>query len=117
MRNEPPEPTNQDPTDQTSVLEGLLDLQLSAFLLPILPTGLPEEDIIINWAERDPEDYLDPTSWSMTAILGSSYTAPHGTDVYFLWTDIYPNVVMGDVDGSGVRDGRDTQLIAQHIAQ
>lgn len=117
IRNELAQPSNQDPTDHASILEGLEDLQLSAFLLPILPTGLPEEEIIINWAERDPSDFLDPTSWSVTAILGSSYTAPHATDIYFLWSDIYPNVVVGDVDGSGTHDAGDTQLIARHIAE
>ena len=116
MRGEPPEPVNQDPTDQASVLEALWDLQLSAFLLDILPTGLPEEDIIVNWADRNPPDHLDPATWSVTALLGSSYTAPHPTDIYFLWSDIYPNVVGGDVDGSGVTDAQDTQLIARHIA-
>jgi len=115
-RGEPVEPNNQDPTDQASVLEGLEDLQLSAFFLPILPTGLPEEAILRNWADRNPADYLDPTVWSLTAIFGSSYTmAPPGA-VYFLWTDIYPDVVPGDVDGSGLYDGRDRQLIAQMIA-
>ena len=116
MRGEPPEPVNQDPTDQASILEALWDLQLSAFLLDILPTGLPEEDIIVNWAQRNPPDHLAPATWSVTALLGSSYTAPHPTGIYFLWSDIYPNVVGGDVDGSGVTDAQDTQLIARHIA-
>ena len=116
MYDEPAEPTNQDPTDHASILEGLEDLQLSAFFLPILPTGLAEEAILINWAERDPRAHLDPAHWTVTAILGSSFTAPRPDDVYFLWTDIYPNVVHGDVDGSGAFDGRDRQLIAQNIA-
>lgn len=117
MRGEPPEPVNQDPTDQTSVLEALWDLQLSAFLLELLPTGLPEEDIIVNWSKRYPPNYLDSTTWSVTALLGSSYTEPHPKNIYFLWSDVYPNVVMGDVDGSGVRDAQDTQLIARHISE
>ncbi len=117
MYDEPPEPVNRDPSDHASVYEALLDLQLSALMLEILPTGLPEEDIIAGWAEHDPIDHLDPGAWSITAILGGSYTLPHPTDVHFLWTDIYPNVVPGDVDGSGARDGRDAQLIGEHIAQ
>lgn len=117
MRGEPPEPINQDPTDQASVLEALQDLQLSAFFLPIIGTGIPEEDIILNWAERDPEQHLDPAAWSITAILGSSYTAPSPQGAYFLWSDVYPNVVLGDVDGSGTFDGRDRQLIAEYIAR
>jgi len=117
MRDEPPEPTNQDPTDHASVLEALEDLQLSAFFLPVLPTDLPEEAIIANWAERDPAQHLDPIRWSMAAIIGSSFTAPHPDGVYFVWSDVYPNVVVGDVDGSGEVDGRDRGQIAQYLAQ
>jgi len=115
--NEPAQPLNQDPTDQTSVLEGLEDLQLSASFLDVLPTGLPEEQIISNWSGHDPMDYLDPTGWAVTVLLGSSYTDPDPSNVYFLWSDIYPNVVPGDVDGSGVRDAVDRQLIARNIGE
>lgn len=117
MRGEPPEPSNQDPTDHASVLEALEDLQLSAFFLEIFPTGLPEEDIIIDWAERNPLDHLDSTAWSVTALLGTSYTQPDPAGVFYVWTDVYPNVVPGDVDGSGLWDGQDTQIVAQYIAQ
>lgn len=116
MRDEAPEPINQDPTDHASVLEALADLQLSAFFLPTTGTDISEEDIIRDWSKRDPEACLDPTAWSITAILGSSYTVPSPGDVFFVWTDVYPNVVVGDVDGSGMYDGRDRQQIAQHIA-
>ena len=51
----------------------------------------------------------------MTALLGSSYTAPSLDNVYFLWTDVYPNVELGDSDGSGVYDGRDRQMTADYI--
>jgi hypothetical protein len=116
MYGEPPEPINQDPTDQASVEEALADLQLSAFYLPIIGTGIPEEDIIRNWATREPQAYLDPTAWRVTAILGTSYTVPSPGDIFFVWTDVYPNVALGDVDGSAAYDGRDHQLIAQYIA-
>jgi len=115
MREEDPEPLNRDPTDQASVLEALEDLQLSALFLEFFPTGRPEEDIIMGWAERDPADYLDPTEWSVTALLGTSYTQPHPAGVFFVWTDAYPNVIRGDVDGSGGWSGRDAELIAEHI--
>ncbi len=117
VRDEPPEPTNHDPTDHASVVEALEDLQLSAFFLPILGTGAPEEALLANWAERDPWQHLNPALWSVNAILGGSFTSPNPDGVFFLWSDIYPNVVMGDVDGSGEFDGRDRQLIALAIAQ
>lgn len=116
-RNEPPEPANQDPTDHASVLEGLEDLQLSAFFLKVLPTGLAEEALLANWAERDPGEYLEPAHWNVTVIVGSGFLTPPTDGVYYLWTDIYPNVMLGDVDGSGSFDGGDRQLIAQNIAR
>ena len=115
MHEEDPEPLNQRPTDQASVLEALEDLRLSALFLEMFPTGLPEEDIIMGWAAGDPTDSLDPTEWSVTALLGTSYTQPHPGGVFFVWTDVYPNVIPGDVDGSGGWTGRDSELVAQHI--
>jgi hypothetical protein len=117
MRGEAPQPTNHDPTDHASVLEGLEDLQLSAFFLPIFSSGLPEEAIIANWADRNPSDYLDPAQWELTAILGSSYLQPAPDALLIVWADIFPNVIVGDVNGSGMFDGRDRQAIAQYIAQ
>ncbi|MBU0717711.1 MAG: hypothetical protein KJ749_05630, partial [Planctomycetes bacterium] len=116
MRSEPPEPSNQDPTDQASILEALEDLQMSASFLEVFPTDLPEEDIIIDWAGRDPASYLDPTEWSVTVLLGTSYTQPDPAGVFYVWTDVYPNVVRGDTNGSGAWTEIDAQLITQYIA-
>jgi hypothetical protein len=117
MRGEPAQSNNEDPTDQSSVMEALEDLQTSAIFLPLIGTGIPEEEIIRGWARHIPAQHLDPGRWTMTAILGSSYTAPSPNDTYFLWTDVCPNVVMGDSDGSGVYDVEDRQLIADHVAR
>jgi hypothetical protein len=115
MRNEPPETNNHNPSDHASVLEALEDLQLSALFLMGLPSGLPEQALIDGWANRTPSDHLDPTAWRLTALFGSSYTAPTPGGVALVWSDVYPNVVSGDVDGSGGVDGRDRQAIAQFI--
>ena len=117
MRGEPPEPSNHNPMDHASVLEALEDLQVSASFVTMFPTGLPEEDIIIDWAERNPADHLDPAGWSMTVLLGTSHTQPDPAGVFFVWTDVYPNVVQGDVDGSGAWSEHDSQLIAEYIEQ
>ena len=117
MHGTPPEPSNQDPTDQASVLEALEDLQFSASFLTMYPTGLPEEDLIIDWAVRNPADHLDPTTWSVTALLGTTHTQPDPAGMFFVWTDVYPNVIRGDVNGSGAWNEQDAQLIAQYINQ
>lgn len=115
MHGQLPQPPNHDPSDQASIREALLDLQDSALFLEQFPTGLPAEDIIIDWAGRDPDDHLDPTDWDITVLLGTSYTEPNPWGLYFVWTDVYPNVVRGDVDGSGERDHEDEELIEHFI--
>lgn len=116
MRGEPPEPLNQDPTDHSSVLEALFDLHLSALFLEGSPGGPPAEQLILEWAEKDPWMHLDPAGWRVTALIGTAYPSPPPSGTLYLWTDAYPNVVLGDIDGSGSRTGQDSQPIASYIA-
>lgn len=115
--NTEPQANNADVSDQASILEALDDLALSAFFLQGFPSGLVEQALIDGWAERDPLAYLDPHEWDVTALVGISYAMPDPTGVFFVWTDIYPNVVSGDLDGSGKHEGLDTQLLNQYILQ
>ncbi len=114
-RGEPPEPMNSDPSDHASVFEALIELQTSALFLTIFPTGLPEEAIIWSWADQDPDEYLEPSGWELTALTGTSYTAPASVGLRFVWTDVFPDVLLGDVDGNGQRDGNDTDLIESFV--
>lgn len=117
LYDEPLEPINTNPSDQASIFEALSDLQSSAEFLGKFPIGLPEEDIILRWANKNPSQYLDPRHWSITAIVGTSYAALAPGPAYFVWTDVYPNPVMGDVDGSGYRGAHDARLLADTIAE
>ncbi len=112
-RGEAPEPLNRDATDQSSVLEALDDLQFSASVYGA-PTPAPEE-ILLDWAAKDPTNYLDPTNWAVAAILGTSYTDFDPSSAYFVWTDVYPDLLRGDVDGDGLADQTDRTLIQQYI--
>lgn len=119
MMGQPPEPSNGDPSDQYSVKEALLDLHDSAVFLTQFPTGWPEEELIIDWAQWDPDgpkDHLNPTEWRMYALLGTSYTAPDPDGALFVWTDVWPGPVRGDVDGSGTAGPFDALLIQQFTA-
>ncbi len=114
MRGEPEEPVNSDPTDQASVFEALVDLRESAdFILQIAPTGLPEEQIILGWSGKKPGAFLDPRTWSLTALLGTSYIPPGPTNAFFVWTDVFPDTEIGDVDGSGFRGPHDARLVTE----
>ena len=113
--NEVPEAHNADPSDQASILEALEDLEESALFLRMFPTGIPEEELIWSWAFQNPSEQLDAEKWGVTALLGTSYTQPDPSGLYFVWTDVFPDVVLGDVDGDGEQEDDDDVLIADFI--
>ncbi|MCP4245662.1 MAG: hypothetical protein GY778_01305, partial [bacterium] len=115
MSGQPPEPLNFDPSDQASVLEGLADLVISAQFFPP-PHQDPEEALIYEWYDENATDFLEPGDWRVTALLGSSYTAPDPAGVYFVWSDAYPDAIRGDVDGSGEISDDDKVALAGYIA-
>lgn len=114
-RDEVLQPNNADPSDHASIAEGLCDLQTSAEFLAFFPSGLPEEAMITGWRERVPTDFLEPEKWRVTALLGSTYTAPIWSGTHFVWTDIFPSVDVGDVNGDGLRNAEDRDAILQFI--
>jgi hypothetical protein len=114
---ESPEPLNHDPTDHASVLEALGDLKLSAEFLRLFPTGLPEEALIQDWADKNPMAHLFPPAWKVSALLGTAYAEPDPRAEYFVWTDIYPNVVRGDVTGSGRQVAEDRLQVNRYRMQ
>ncbi len=115
MRGEPPEPIDFDPSNQASVHEALYDLNFSAQYLDKFPSGDPDEVIINEWADQEPTEFLGPESWEITVLLGSSYSEPQAGGVYFVWSDAYPNVVRGDVDGNDEADEDDVRQIEDFI--
>ncbi len=117
MHGEVPQAMNHDPTDHASVLEALNDLMVSAVILDSIPSGDSEEEIIIGWKDKTPADYLVPAEWRVTALLGSSYTAPNPLGEFFVWTDIFPNVTRGDVNGEDGNNNDDREEIDEHIEE
>jgi hypothetical protein len=117
MRGEAPQANNGNPSDHASVLEGLTDLRDSAVFLDEFPSGLPEEAIIIEWQDKEPSNFLVPKVWDITVLLGTSYTTPDPSGEYFVWTDIWPNVLRGDVTGDGDVDQQDRGAIDQYIVE
>ncbi|MFQ5461517.1 MAG: IPTL-CTERM sorting domain-containing protein [Phycisphaerae bacterium] len=115
LTGEPPEPLNHDPTDQASLLEAINDLVISALFLDMFPSGMPEEQIIIRWKNKDPLDSLDPSDWDVTALLGTSYDVPESPGPFFLWSDTYPNVMMGDMNGDELIGDLDENLVEAYV--
>ena len=113
MRSESPEPPNHDPSDQASLNEALADLRDSARIVDQFPTGEPEEVLILGWMDKTPGQHLNPADWRITVLLGTSYTSPgYG----FVWSDAYPNVIRGDVNGENGANADDATEIDTFIA-
>src|SRR5690606_11794135 len=71
-------------------------------------------DMIARWEGRNPRNYLDPTQWTVRAIVGTAYDAP--SDGLYVWTDVGFGEVRGDVNGDGSADSVDNELIEMFIA-
>jgi len=111
----PPQDWDFDPTNQTSVYEALSDLQFSADFFLEYPSGDPNEALICGWALERPTDFLESEDWDLTVLLGTSYTESAASGVYYVWSDAYPNVVRGDVDGDRQADQDDWEEIEEFI--
>jgi len=63
--------------------------------------------IIVEWADEDEEDFLRPRQWrDITALLSTSYTAQQ-QNRHFVWTDIFPDARVGNVNGDSNVDIND----------
>lgn len=109
MRGNPPEREERndaDPRNQASIHEALTDLTFSARQLEGLP---PQEcaELILGWADTDPQDCLDPSQWRAGALVSTSFVDWRDNDSFFVWTDVLPDALPGDFDGDGDADWAD----------
>lgn len=94
------EPLDPDAANQNSVLEALNELAFAAtFPLPEWRID-PDFPLIERWKDKNPNSFLEPDDWRVTVLVGTSYTEPD-QDAFFVWTDLFPNVVVGDFNGDG----------------
>jgi len=112
----PAEPLNANPRDQASILEGLEDLQRSAEFLGVFPSGLAEQILIDGWAQQKPGMFLRPSAWSFSANVGTAGNLIDRSYWPFAWTDVYPNALVGDVDGNATRTEEDAAAIRRETA-
>ena len=109
------EPLDGDASNQNSVLEALDDLIFSVNNAPAAWTTDPAYGIVSRWGGKNAHAFLDPAQWRITILVGTSYAAA-GEDAMFVWTDIAPNVLPGDFDGSGTVDAADRSRFDNHVA-
>jgi hypothetical protein len=88
-------------TNQNSIQEALFELKMSAIAATPIDRAQPEFALIAGWENKNPDDYLGPAQWRVSVLVGGSYTEPQGSGVS-VWSDIYPDVSVGDVNGDAV---------------
>jgi hypothetical protein len=99
-------------TNQNSVREALIELQVSTWLVPPADRQEPEFALLAGWAYKDPDTCLDPTQWEVAILVGGSYTAPQSGHLV-VWSDVSPDVLVGDLQGNGTVDCVDRVLFQQ----
>lgn len=101
--------------NQYSILEAVTDMQFSATVADPFTRMLPEFQLIADWEYQSTAPALDIANWRVAACVGTAYLPDPVDGEEIIWTDIYPNVLAGDVNGDGVVDEADQADIDQFI--
>lgn len=96
-------PIDSDATNDNSLAEAMLDL---VDVVNQLPPGSPLfNDAFFNlmapWGNANPNQFLDPTTWDITALVGTAYPQQDFFGALVAWTDAYPRPMLGDLNGDG----------------
>jgi len=113
-----PEPIDLNAGNQTSIHEMVSEIRFAA-VNSFDPGKGTSFDLLRNWRDEDHEsliDFLDPTSWEVNAIFGTSYSVEEPT-AHYVWTDVGFEFVKGDIDGDGSVNGTDRDAISAYVAQ
>lgn len=108
-----PELMDPDFTNQNSLAEALWELNIMASTAPTAQRAMPEFALIAPWESKNPDAFLDPSGWQIRALLGGSYTAPQ--DGLFVWSDVFPDVLLADFDGNGTVGPDDLSLFDLYL--
>jgi len=101
--------TDANADNENSLFEGMLDLTT---VVGLIAPGSPLTndtffDLISPWGNADPNDFLDPTTWQLTALVGTAYAQQDFFGALLAWTDAYPRPLLGDFTGDGTINGVD----------
>lgn len=103
-------------TNQNSIHEALAELQASAAAAMPADRAEPQFALIAGWESKNPSAYLDPTLWRVTVLAGGSYTTPE-PETPFVWSDVLPNVDVGDFNASGQANAADLPLFDAFVSE
>jgi hypothetical protein len=103
-------------TNQNGIEEALFELKISAICATPADRAEPEFALLAGWENKDPDDYLEPALWRVSVLVGGSYTEPQGSSP-FVWSDICPDVTVGDMNGDALVTAADVAAFDLFLAQ
>jgi hypothetical protein len=109
LAGQPTQNINLSLFDHTSIEEALSDLIEGAD-----SASGSLDQLLDDWRGRDYEDYLEPTAWHVTALIGTAYTE-FRPDALYAWTDTGFGEQRGDCDTDGLAGPTDQALVQAYI--
>ncbi len=102
--------------NQYSIEEAVMDMIVSASVADFFTRQLPEFQLLAAWEYQSAAPSLDVTNWRVAANLGTAYLPDRVDGAEIIWSDVYPNIINGDVNGDAVVDTDDEAAIGAFIA-
>ncbi|MFG0259868.1 MAG: GC-type dockerin domain-anchored protein, partial [Phycisphaerales bacterium JB041] len=97
--------------NHTSVIEALSDIIEGATIGGFSGPGWT---LVSRWEGREVEDYLDPSDWEVTGLVGLPYLST--AEGLYAWTDTAGDEqTFGDCDADGLIDGADEAAIRGEV--
>lgn len=103
-------------TNQNSIQEALFELMISAMAASPADRSEPEFALIAGWESKNPNDYLEPPLWRVSILVGGNYTESQENSL-FVWSDLCPDVVIGDLNGDGLVNAVDVLVFDLFVQQ
>jgi hypothetical protein len=112
----PTQPNDGCTSNQNSIEEALSDLKFSATHATAFSRDQPEFVLIGGWEYKTVSAHLNANNWRVMALLGTAYSMPKPEGASYIWTDVCPDVRVGDFNGDGQCNGLDVGLLNSFIA-
>jgi hypothetical protein len=113
MAGQPQQYEDLSASNHVSVVEGLADIIEGA---PYV-TNDPGRTLVQGWAGRDARNFIDPSTWRITGLVGTTYAALDPLGASFVWTDAVGAHVFADFDASGVANKTDLKWLVSELSR
>ncbi|MDX2115297.1 MAG: hypothetical protein SFZ24_06705 [Planctomycetota bacterium] len=95
---QPEEPVDLDVSNQVSIVEAMQDVIEGVSYIPVPE---PAETLAGKWRDRLATDHLDPSNWTISALVGTTYAFKDPSGALYVWTDAAGQHFFGDLDHDG----------------